>query len=62
MGDIIDLVMIRELKSDAETQITRILNDYMNETGLDVDELVYDVIRNPLGQVVSYHIRIVSEV
>lgn len=37
-----DLVMIQELKLDAEQQIQRVIADFMNETGLDVQEMLYN--------------------
>lgn len=57
-----DLVMIQELKLDAEQQIQRVIADFMNETGLDVQEMLYDTVMNPCGEVVSYHVRLVVEV
>ena len=57
-----DLVMIRELKLDAEQQIQRVIGDFMNEIGLDVQDMEYDAMYNPVGEVVSYHVRLVVEV
>ena len=57
-----DLVMIQELKLHAEQQIQRVIADFMNETGLDVQEMLYDTVTNPCGEVVSYHVRLVVEV
>ena len=57
-----DLVMVRELKLDAERQIQRVIGDFMNETSLDVQEMLYDTVVNPCGEVVSYHVRLIVEV
>lgn len=57
-----DIVMIRELKQDAEQQIQRVIADFMNETKMDVQEVIYDTVLNPCGEVVSYHVTLVVEV
>ena len=57
-----DLVMIRELKLDAERQIQQVIADFMDETGLDVQDMEYDAMYNPVGEVVSYHVRLIVEV
>lgn len=54
--------MIRELKFHAERQIQQVIVDFMNETGLDVQDMEYDAMYNPVGEVVSYHVRLVVEV
>ena len=57
-----DLVMIRELKHHAESQILDIIDDFMNETTLDVDDVEYEPVLNANGQVVSFRVRLVAEV
>lgn len=57
-----DLIMIRELKFHAESQILDIIDDFMNETSLDVDDVEYEPVLNANGQVVSFRIRLVAEV
>lgn len=57
-----DLVMIRELKHHAESQILDIIDDFMNETSLDVDDVEYEPVLNANGQVVSFRVRLVAEV
>jgi hypothetical protein len=54
--------MIRELKFHAESQILDIIDDFMNETRLDVDDVEYEPVLNANGQVVSFRIRLVAEV
>lgn len=54
--------MIRELKLDAERQILNIISDFMNETKLDVDDVEYEPVYNGIGEVVSFKVRIVSEI
>lgn len=57
-----DLIMIRELKFHAESQILDIIDDFMNETSLDVDDVEYEPVLNANGQVVSFRVRLVAEV
>lgn len=57
-----DLVLIRELKFHAESQILDIIDDFMNETSLDVDDVEYEPVLNANGQVVSFRVRLVSEI
>lgn len=57
-----DLVLIRELKHHAESQILDIIDDFMNETTLDVDDVEYEPVLNANGQVVSFRVRLVAEV
>ncbi len=54
--------MIRELKLDAEQQIQRVIADFINETGLDVQDMEYNTVFNPDGDLVSYLIRLIVEV
>lgn len=58
----IDLLMIRELKYHAECQILNSIDDFMNETGVDVDEVEYEPVLNANGAVVSFRVRLVAEV
>lgn len=57
-----DLIMIRELKFHAESQILDIVDDFMNGTSLDVDDVEYEPVLNANGQVVSFRVRLVAEV